>query len=52
MSEKILIASHKGSYTVNFGKEISKGFNQVLESNSHFLIDNKVAEIYKNELYK
>ena len=50
VSEKIIIESHKGSYTVLFKTNFSKDFNKILESNSHCLVDKKIANLYKNEL--
>ncbi len=50
VSEKLFIQSHKGPYTVFFKEEISKNIESVLNHTPHFIVDAKVAHIYRVEL--
>ena len=50
MSEKLIIQSHKGSYKVLFDDDVSNNIDSVFNSSSHFIVDAKVAKIYKVEL--
>ena len=50
MSEKIIIQSHKGPYTVFFDEDISNNIDSVFNNTPHFIVDAKVAHIYRVEL--
>ena len=50
MSEKIIIQSHKGPYTVFFDEDFSNNIDSVFNNTPHFIVDAKVAHIYKVEL--
>ena len=48
--ENITIKSHRGNYDVEFFSDIDDVFNEVNNSLTHFLIDEKVAQLYKKNL--
>ena len=50
VSEKLIIQSHKGPYTAFFNEEISKNIESVFNYTPHFIVDAKVAHIYRVEL--
>ena len=46
------VTSQSGTYKVNFELKNFKFLNKLLGKNNHFIIDDKVSRIYKNELKK
>ena len=50
VSEKLIIQSHKGPYTVFFNEDISNNIESVFNYTPHFIVDAKVAHIYRVEL--
>jgi len=50
VSEKLTIQSHKGPYTVFFDEHFSNHINSVFNDTPHFIVDAKVAHIYRVEL--
>jgi len=50
VSNNITIQSYKGKYSVSFDNQLFLKFNQLLENQSHFLVDSKVASLYENQL--
>lgn len=49
--ESLKILSHKGEYEVKFYEQINlKDLDETILQSSHFIIDDKVARIYKNDL--
>lgn len=50
MSEKLIIQSHKGPYSVNFDKQLLDNVEQFLAGAPHFLVDANVARLYAKQL--
>ena len=50
MFEPLTIQSHKGPYTVTFAGDAFARLNQDVPSNAHFIIDDRVANLYAAEL--
>ncbi|MBF0097951.1 MAG: 3-dehydroquinate synthase [Magnetococcales bacterium] len=50
MSEQIVIKSHKGPYTVFFNNDLLVEPEQLLAGTPHFLIDSRVAHLYRQQL--
>ena len=50
MFERLVINSHRGEYTVLFDEDAMTSLNSGDLSGYHFIIDEKVAGLYKNEL--
>lgn len=50
MSDAIAIRSHKGEYRANFDEDALAALNADLPGNAHFIIDERVAELYRNEM--
>lgn len=50
MSEKLVIQSHKGPYTVFFDDTLLSDIARLLEGEPHFLIDANVARLYASPL--
>ena len=50
MSETMVIQSHKGPYTVYFNENALAELNQNVPDNAHFIIDARVAELYKDDM--
>ena len=48
MSEPLTIRSHKGVYTVSFEEDALERLNAELPGNAHFIIDRRVAELYRD----
>ena len=46
MSETLTIQSHKGPYTVHFEDDALAGLDRAVPENAHFIIDDRVAELY------
>src|SRR2546428_13862150 len=51
VSEKLVIQSHRGPYTVNFDDILLPDPVRISEGESHFLIDANVARLYVSELH-
>lgn len=49
MSEKLVIQSHKGPYTVFFDDALFSESNRLFEGESHYLIDANVARLYPSD---
>lgn len=50
MSETLTIQSHKGPYTVHFHEDGLDRLNAAVPTNAHFIIDAKVAELYRGRM--
>ncbi len=50
MSENLVIQSHKGPYSVVFDNESLANLNSAVPDSAHFIIDEKVARLYADEL--
>lgn len=50
MSEKLIIQSHKGPYSVNFDKQLLDNAEQFIAGAPHFLVDANVARLYAKQL--
>lgn len=50
MSEKLVIQSHKGPYTVSFDTGLLQSPRRLMEGEPHFLVDANVARLYANNL--
>ena len=51
MSEKLVIQSHRGPYTVAFDDTLLSDPARLFEGESHFLIDANVARLYASDLH-
>jgi len=50
VSNEIVIQSHKGPYNVYFEENALANLNENVPEYAHFIIDKKVAELYKDEM--
>ncbi len=50
MSETLTIKSHKGPYTVFFNETALQDLNTDISDNTHFIIDKRVAELYRDDM--
>ncbi len=50
MSETLVIQSHKGPYSVHFDQDALEILNASVPANAHFLIDARVAELYRDRM--
>src|SRR3990172_1682122 len=51
VSEKLVIQSHRGPYTVAFDDTLLSDPARLFEGESHFLIDANVARLYASDLH-
>lgn len=51
MSEKLLIQSHKGPYSVSFDESLLQNLGCLMEGEPHFLVDANVAQLYASQLH-
>lgn len=50
MFEPLVIQSHKGPYTATFDEQAFDHLNRAVPRQAHFVIDDRVAELYASEL--
>lgn len=50
MSNQLVIQSHRGPYTVHFDKNAIAKLNKKVPDDSHFIIDERVAQLYAAKL--
>jgi hypothetical protein len=50
VSESLVIQSHTGPYTVTFDEDAFVHLNSDVPRQSHFIVDDKVADLYAREL--
>jgi 3-dehydroquinate synthase len=50
VSETLTIDSHKGPYSVLFNETALQDLNADLPENTHFIIDKRVAELYRDDM--
>ena len=50
MSEDLKISSNSGSYFVRFNEYALNILNENVPKNAHFIIDHRVADLYKNKM--
>jgi len=50
VSEQLVVKSHKGPYTVSFQEDALLHIREVVPARAHFIIDAKVAGLYRREL--
>ncbi len=50
MSDGLTIQSHKGPYRVHFDVDALENLNAAVPDNAHFLIDARVAELYRDRM--
>lgn len=51
MSDRLVIKSHQGAYTVDFDDEAFGRLNESAAPGVHFIIDERVAELYSGDLH-
>lgn len=50
MSETMIIQSHKGPYSAHFDPEALDRLNAAVPEDAHFLVDRRVAELYRGRM--